>query len=393
MTNAIGVALEPKVLRVVQRVRGVLVAKEIPWDPQQPEAVVDRLMADVGRPRVIALAIGLGFLEVARPDLPPLASADRLRLLRRDADRYFPLEGLAAVADASADGVAFGMPSEQLQRWVAAFGMLAPVRAVVAAPDGIASAMCRRGMPAQSLVIEAAVDERGVMRHTAGRVTEARRMPYSMSAGAVNGSRSIDELTIDSTTGRFTSAIGALEALSAPLETMLLDVKLERSLQRVRRQRTWISYGLFAAMLALLVTAANLSRERTLLAVRHGVDGLDVTTAPAVALQKKLASLDNEARTLAARQAKPNGAFEVMGALSRTLPPDVFVQRLEWNGSEWRLDGSANQAASIIPRLDGAGLFRNVRVLSASTRFRDGDRMRESFSIGFETNGGAGGKH
>ena len=392
MKKAAGIALEASMLRMVYRVRGTLATKEISWDPANPEIAIEQLRAEVGRPRVLALSIGLGFLEVARPDLPPLSDIDRHRLLQRDADRYFPLEGTAAVAEGRAGGVAFALGSEQLQRWIAAFEKLAPVRAVVAAPNSIADALTTRGVELHSLVIDAGFDEGGVMSYRNGTVTVVRRVPLSLAPGVINGTRSVDEQVVDGAPGRFAAAIGALDSLQAPLETMLLDATLDRSLRAVRRQRTWISYAMFAAMIVLLVISTNLSRERKLLTIQHGVDSLTVAAAPALAAATRLSSLDNEARALRARSSSRNGAFEVFAALSKALPSDVFVQRLERNGAAWRLDGSASQAASIVPQLDAAGMFRNVRILSASTRFRDGNRMRESFSIGFETSGGISGK-
>ena len=149
MIGAIGIALEHDVLRVVHRERGKIVATEISWDAANPELAIETLNSQLGKPRTIALSIGLGFLEVARPELPTLTAADRLRVLRRDADRYFPIEGAAAVSGANAGGVAFALPGNQLQFWISAFGSWAPVRSVVAAPNSIANALSARGTSSQ----------------------------------------------------------------------------------------------------------------------------------------------------------------------------------------------------------------------------------------------------
>lgn len=384
LINAIGIALEANVLRAVYRAGGKFVATEMAWDPSRPQPAVDALSAEVGRVRTISLSIGLGFLEMARPELPPLADADRLRVLRRDADRYFPIEGAAAVTNARAGGVAFALTSEQLQRWIVAFESWAPVRAVVSSPDGIAHALAARGASSSAFTIDAGADERGVVRCANGVVEEARRVPLSLAPSVLNGTRPIDDRVIEETPGRFTAAIGALELIKAPLDVMLLDAPLDRALQGHQQRRVWASYFMFAAMLLLLATSLNLSREKTLLQAERSVAALTSEAAPALAAQARLNSLNEEARVLIARQVNNSGPLAVLAALSNALPTDAFVQRLDWSGTEWHIDGSANQAAAIVPKLDGDGIFTNVRVLSASARFRDGNRMRESFSIAFQ---------
>ncbi|MEP6780374.1 MAG: PilN domain-containing protein [Gemmatimonadaceae bacterium] len=392
MIGAIGIALEASVLRAVYRAGGKFVATEMSWDPTRPQAAVDALSAEVGRVRTISLSIGLGFLETARPELPPLSDADRLRLLRRDADRYFPIEGAAAVTDARTGGVAFALASEQLQRWTAAFESWAPVRAIVAAPSGIASALAARGTSSSAFTIDAGAEERGVMRFANGVVEEARRVPISLTPGVVNGTRPIDDRMIEETPGRFAAAIGALDSIKAPLDVMLLDAPLDRVLRRQRQRRVWASYFMFAAMLVLLGTSVNLSRKKTLLEAEGAIAALTSEATPALGAQARLNSLNEEARVLLARQTNKSGTLAVLAALSNALPTDAFVQRLDWNGTEWHIDGSVNQGATIVPMLDAGGIFTNVRVLSASARFRDGDRMRESFSIAFQVKTGANAK-
>ena len=389
MIGAIGIALEHDVLRVVHRERGKIVATEISWDAANPELAIETLNSQLGKPRTIALSIGLGFLEVARPELPALAAADRLRVLRRDADRYFPIEGAAAVSGAHAGGVAFALPANQLQLWISAFGSWAPVRSVVAAPNSIANALSARGTMSSSFSIDAGANECGVIRFANGMIEEARRIPLSVAPGVVNGTRPIDDRVIDETPGRFTAAIGALESRTAPLETMLLDATLYQTLRTHLERRAWASYAMFAAMIVLLVTAANLHGEKALLESQRSVDSLAVRGAPSVAALARLTSLDNEVRSLVARQATRTDALSVLAALSKALPADAFVERIDGNGGEWRIDGSANQAATIVPQLDATGVFGNVRALSASTRFRDGSHMRESFSVGFQIKGEA----
>ena len=75
----------------------------------------------------------------------------------------------------------------------------------------------------------------------------------------------------------------------------------------------------------------------------------------------------------------------VLARLGAVLPRDAFMQRLEWTGTEWRIDGSANDAAALVPLLDADAAFVNVRAAAPSTRYLENGRPRSSFSIVFQT--------
>ena len=70
----------------------------IRWSPDAPGALVETLRAQFGVPASIVVVVGLGFLESAQPQLPPVANALRMRMLQRDSDRYFALREPVAVA-------------------------------------------------------------------------------------------------------------------------------------------------------------------------------------------------------------------------------------------------------------------------------------------------------
>jgi len=59
------------------------------------------------------------------------------------------------------------------------------------------------------------------------------------------------------------------------------------------------------------------------------------------------------------------------------------VLSLRASAADWQIDGTALDAAAIVPLLDRDDRFEDVRFLSASSRFRDGDRTYETFSIAF----------
>jgi hypothetical protein len=437
--QVIGVALEGTIIRIAAGSRGDLYLTEHEWDERAPEQVVDQLRAMFGSKRSIALSVGLGFLEIANPELPPMAPEDTRRVLRRDADRYFPLDGAAAVVGPFENGIAFATASERLQRWVRAFEQWGPVRSIVVAPLAIAVAL-KSGIniptdatnnPAdnqnirklsntsgtakrspnsstslQTFLIDAASDEFGLLELTDGKVRDVRRIPTIAGHEIASGvpflnkcilNRSAQNINSHSSDGAagvpaaFTAAIGALELMDAPLSHMLLDSTLEQSLNARRARRQLTSYALLVAAVISLVFAGNARRASTLRATQHAVDSLTLLAAPGLESAKQLTQLDEEVRTLNSHSDASRDPLAVVAALSRTLPADAFVERLAWDGNEWRLDGSANQAASVVPHLDSAHRFTDVRVLSASTRFRDGARTRESFSVAFKVKGDSSG--
>lgn len=387
MAPIVGVALEATVVRVAYRTGGQMVFAEHVWDASAPERVVDTLRASIGNAQSVVLSVGLGFLEIAKPEVPSMNAADRRRVLLRDADRYFPAAGALAIASAESNGPAFATGSERLQHWVRAFQEWAPVRGVFAAPNTIAAAIESSG----TFAVDAGVDEHGLLEIDKGNVRSARRVPQRLASQLPKGISSLHQDGSERAPGKYSAAAGALLLADAPLAAMLLDGSLEDSLQSLRTRRTWLSYALAAAALLALTLAGSHQRDATLRSTELAVDSLRTLAAPGLASRKQLEQLASEARIVSARTGAAKDPLRVLAVLSEALPADAFVQRLEWDGSEWRVDGSVNAAASVVPRLDSAASFSAVRVLGASTRFRDGARMRESFSVAFRVSGDTAG--
>ncbi|MGV3711300.1 MAG: PilN domain-containing protein [Gemmatimonas sp.] len=375
MVKHVGVALEYGLARVCYLEGGREVTSEHAWDGREPARLVDALSADIGRVSGIALSIGLGFLEIARPELPSMAADDRRRVLTRDADRYFPLQGAVAVAAATAGGFAYAMPAVELHRIVHAFEEWAPVRAVVAAPDAVGKVTAN----SITIAVDAGEGERGFISIVNGNVTEVRRT-FASAPGHSSPTSPTEQARASD---RYLTARGALGFVDGPLSTMLLDSTIEQELQSMRTRRSWWSVALAAAACIALVLSLDARRDATLRSTVRAADSVSALAAPALAVRARLDQLDRERALLGKKQPIASDPLAVLAALSKALPSDAFVQRIEWDGTEWKLEGSANQAADIVPSLDGVGAFTAVRVLSASTRFRDGDRMRESFSVAF----------
>lgn len=410
-SSLVGVALECNVVRVATVVSGELQLSEFAWDPNAPESTVDLIRSAAGGAQNIALSVGLGFLEIAKPELPPLSREDLQRVLRRDTDRFFPIDGAAAISIPTRAGIAFATRGELLHRWVRALESFGKVRAIVPSPAAIEKALAfgmrsPSSTAASTLVADAAVDEFGVLQIKDGVVIEVRRIPCVIGLEAQSGALMLDEGAIgvgatevssqnasakkSGTPARYAAAIGVRELADIPASEMLLDASLQQTIDGRRTRRQWVSYAMLAASIMLLLAAASSRRTQTLIATEHAVDSLTQVAAPGIALQKQLSQLTEESRLLSSHNEASHDPLSVVATLSKSLPADAFVERLAWDGSEWRLDGSANQAASVVPHLDSAQTFTDVRVLSASTRFRDGARMRESFSVGFKVKGDSG---
>ena len=372
MSAPIALLLDP------MRVRAFVAGSSEPlldasWDAHTPSDVVNRLREEVGPVSRVVLIVGMGFLEIARPELPPMADDARQALLQRDADRYFPVEG--SVATTWSDGLAFAMSAAVLAKWSQAFAELGPIDAIVALPTACADAGFD-GTFVASYATRFAGGEQGIVGIRDGVLREARRV------GGLVGAANATPLDVARV------ATACLGAGSRALSSQLLDTTLARQLARRRRDRVWRSVAALAAAVALLAWSGERWRERSAIALQQEVRTLSSAAAgPRQALARieraateraLLATADSVARA-------GTSAAQVLARLGAVLPADAFVQRLEWDGTAWRIDGSATDAPRIVPLLDGDARFRDVRAVAASTRFLDAGKQRESFSIAFRT--------
>lgn len=359
----------------------------LPWAadaPDAPDALVEALRHRFPRVDALVVAVGSEFLEVARPDVPALPPRVRWQVLQRASDRYFAVAGAVAIS-APAGPFAFALPSDRLAAWVRPLDRWAPVRGVVAEPV-VAARMVPDGTvalpvgPARHLLLESAGMTFRSVRFAAP--------PDGEDAGRVQ----VDGLGRPSHPHPLAPeaiARAAAAFLDADRGELLLD---EAEARRVERWRRWQLVRAVSALAAAAVLAAwtlDRQRERTLAALTRAGATLATDAGAALALRDRLGTAEREAALLGAPTPRtPIASLARLGAL---LPPDAVVQRLEWDGRAWRLDGSAARAADLVPRLDADPLFDAVRLREASTRYVEAGRARESFAIEFVTNAGAGG--
>lgn len=367
MSGALCLLLESDAVYALAR-EGAGGVTRIAWRPEAPAPMAEALRAEFGTPRALVVIIGLAFLEIAEPQLPPVSNDVRVRMLQRDSDRYFALREPAAVAT---DGtVAFAMPSALLASWIDVLALWSPVRAVVTLGEAAA-----RGGHNGRWAVPADPGATGQLTIRDGLVREARRT--RSAAAPIERALTIVEL-----------ADGAWRASTGPLDWQLLDTPMRARRQQQRTRRWWQSIMCAAAALLLLAWSGGRWRERQLLALQREAATLEQTTAGARAAQERLVRAQGEQTAIAAADrgaARADAPPAVLARLGAVLPRDAFMQRLEWTGTEWRIDGSANDAAALVPLLDADAAFVNVRAAAPSTRYLENGRPRSSFSIVFQT--------
>ena len=378
MSGRVGVELTPTVVRMVRvsRYSGrVTESREIPWDPSRPADAVATLRASAGRPDGISLAIGLGFLEVARLDLPPVAPTEKARMVELEPDRYFAAANRETfvVTVAPDEPIAFAAPSSQVEAWIAAFETWAPVEWVEPSPVALARAIGRDVTGVYAM--DAADGEHGLLQLDRGRLVSVRR---TLDQSAARDARTMPAL--GSARPPFAAAVGVVRRRT--VNTPALAPKARRR-RIISRQRTSVAISSLAAVVAILfaIWSADRWRARTLADLDARIAAAESEGAAADSALRLLRSRESEAATLrevAANRADPFGA---LAAISAALPREANVLSAHATGNDWHLDGTASDASALVPLLDRHEQFDGVRFLSASSRYRDGNRSYETFTI------------
>ena len=280
MSGRAGIELTPSVVRLVRlapltgRVAQTL---EIPWEPARPLDAVNALRSKAGALQSISLTIGLGFLEVARLELPPVAAVERARIVELEPDRYFAAatrESLAVTVTPD-EPIAFAASATQVTSWIDAFESWAPVDWVDAAPLSIA-----RVLGAQSdatYAIEAAGDEVGLLQVARGRLASVRR---TFDKRVVADARQVPAL--NQIPAAYAAALGAARSGVTSNQAALAPDEWRRKLSA--RRRTTLVVSALGAVGALIFAVWSVDnwRERTLSALQLQVAQVESRGAPDV---------------------------------------------------------------------------------------------------------------
>jgi hypothetical protein len=381
MTGVVGVELGSDGVRAVAlRAWGKAprATMDLPWDPMRPEEAVARLRAQLGPTRRLALSVGLAFLLPKRVKLPPAPIGERRRMIALEPDRFFPVNGEPLVIALPEGGdFAFAVDEGLLGRWVRAFETWAPVELIEAAPTSLERSL--EGLRISGLyLLPAGPGEQGLVELAAGRFESARRAPHGAAGGVALPLPKLRGLP-----GELLCARGAALGVHDSTDGMLVSEPLAARIRGRRIGRVAIAGAACALALGFALWSLDRSRERVLAAAREEAGLLADQASAAAELRTSLAAVDRERAALEQSPQIQVDPLLILASLSDRLPSGATVLSLRVVANEWQIEGTALDAAAIIPVLDSDGRFRDVRFLSASSRFREGERTYETFSIGF----------
>ena len=382
MSDRVGVVVTGSHLRAVavaawgDRPRA---SAEVDWDPAHPAAAVAALAGRLGRVGRIALAIDLESLHVKHVDLPPASPRLRRQMVAVEPDRFFPVQDERVVVGLEGS-VAVAVEQSILDRWVDAFESWAPVESVEAAPMALARALARTGDGTYAYPL--GEESTGVIELRGGSLEAARNV-----VGAAGHAAALP--AVAGVAPASLAAWGAALGLDGSLDPMLLSDSQRRTIERRRSRRVAGAAAACALALGFAVWALDRSRDDVLARLAAEQAALERGAAPGAALQAQLATLDREDAMSNAVASTRTDPLRVLAALGERLPRDVTVLNARAIGDEWRIDGTATNAAAILPALDGDPRFGNARFLAATVRYREGGRTYESFSLAFRAKPGA----
>ncbi|MCC6316759.1 MAG: hypothetical protein IT361_03625 [Gemmatimonadaceae bacterium] len=348
---------------------------EVPWSPADPSGAIPALRAELPAPDGISVAIGLAFLHITRVELPPSTDEVRDAMVQLEPERFFPLTRLLRAAVMPGSDVAFAADATWLDAVCVALETWGPIARIEAGPVALLATVA----PGASATwrLPAGEGETGVLVLRDGRMVSLRRMS---SREAPEAPEVPDG---DGVPGPWRVARGAARREDASLAGTLFTAA-----QRVvaaRRGRRAMATAIVAAVAGLTVLFASVdrSRERTLQALEAEAVRLTGEAREALDARARTVLAQQETRLVRATQAERANPAAALAAIGATLPNDVVLLTARARGTEWQIDGTARNAATLVPLLDADPRFDNVRSLAASSRFRDGERTRESFSIAF----------
>jgi hypothetical protein len=382
---------------------------EATYDSAGLVEAVRELRRVLGRARRVAIAVRLPLLLVKRVRLPALPASDRRRVLRLEPQRYFPvrLEELAvAVRD---DDLVFAVREDLLAEWVRQLETLGPVDLVEPGPVALARALEDAGLHDAVIALDDSRAGTSVLDLRGGRLASVRRLRGGpaeatevVASAAENGRRPVllwpwtEELATRLGGGRpaplpgdgavpspFLSAYGAALGVGTDLQAALLPEEQRKRIVSRRRRHVIGAALAAAAAAAFLLGSVEAWRTRETDQVTAEVRALERRAAPALALQRQVAQLDERAAALAGMATARPDPLRVLLLLSARLPRDAHLQSLRFAGGEWQIEGYARRAAAVTQALGSAPQLVNLRVMAASSRARVGEETNESFALAF----------
>ncbi|MEO5904048.1 MAG: hypothetical protein ABIQ55_08565, partial [Gemmatimonadaceae bacterium] len=270
----------------------------------------------------------------------------------------------------------FAADSQQVESWIEAFESWAEVSVVEPAALSLSRALSAGNVRSGIFEIVSAQGENGIVEMTDRRVTTARRVGESSDE-----SKPRETPVIRGLAPEFLPAYGAAIGFDAPLSEMLFPAAGLRRVRHDRLMRTVRAAVNLLLALAFAIAAVDRSRSRVLERENHEIADLTPKAEGPAAMRARLAQLDLEASTAASTGSAHADPVGVLAAISRRLPHDAVAISVRADGDEWQVDGTASHASNIVPFLDADPSLENVRFLAASSRFNEGNRSYETFSV------------
>lgn len=376
MRRLVGIELGLETLRVVEFARwsGKVARKfEVAWSANDPTSAVATLRRELAQPDGLAIAVGLGFLRIARVELPPVSDEQRDQMVGLEPERFFTSRDEVLAAVAPGTSLAFAASRSWLESVVRAFNGWTPVERVETAPVAATNSL---GSVTGTYALAASVpDEEGILVLREGAIQSVRRSRPSEEVfnAPVRGAVEM----------RYAAAHGAVLGLENPVAGTLMSEAARRVVRRRTLSRQVLAASAAAACLAFMLWSIDQSRERTLVALEARATQLLSEVEPALRAQAQLVSIEGERSLISGVLSQRPDAAAGLAAISALLPRDAVLMTARFSGGQWQITGTADDAAALVPRFDADARFDSVRVLAASSRFRDGQRARETFSLAF----------
>lgn len=198
------------------------------------------------------------------------------------------------------------------------------------------------------------------------------------------------------------AAVAARDAQALPPETSQLEIWADghpaivfqgfgespRLARQKRHRRMLIAMLLtIAALGAALAATPVLTQSQQLAHAQRALQALQLETRSILEERESLARTNDKLQALTQAFEDNVDVPMLLESLTRVLPDDAYLQRLEVSDRQVRMAGFSDDAAQLIDRLGKQPGFIAVRTPSPISRGRDG---RESFSVEFNLHGAPG---
>ncbi len=150
-------------------------------------------------------------------------------------------------------------------------------------------------------------------------------------------------------------------------------------------RRYWTTVGALAAIALLLVLAMAITPYLQLRA--RGIQAniayaaLDKAAGPQVGKREGLVKIEDQVKALADIIGHRLDTLQVVQALTKTLPDDTVLQRLQIEGRKVMIGGQASDSASLMQKLGALPEIKEVRAPSPAVR--QPGMVKETFQIEF----------